>query len=408
MRFKEKCLIRNKEYFGSFADKGDYAMIAQMLDKKEKKVEYTELIYDLIFVYIIGRNNTLLHHTHGGFIDISTFATYVFVTLAVIQIWTHTTYYINLHGRNGISDHIFMFINMFALYFMAEGTRTDWERYHTQYHIAWAIILVNVAIQYIIEARNHRGEDFHISRIKRMAVILFSEALIVITSIFEYIKFETNFLSFAAIIFGIVAVLVSSRKACAAAVDFSHLSERIMLYVVFTFGEMIIAIASYFEGKLSFSSLYFSLMAFLIVTGLFLSYGAFYDHIVDRELNIHGLGYIFIHVFIIFFLNLITVSLEFMRNDEINLMPKLLMLIGSITFYYVFLYLLGIYAKKECAINKYFYISMGIFAVLFIALMLIFRKMMMLNIAITAIYIFSVFFILHHFANKTKAETKTN
>ena len=31
-------------------------------EKKEKKVEYVELIYDLIFVYIIGRNNHLLHN----------------------------------------------------------------------------------------------------------------------------------------------------------------------------------------------------------------------------------------------------------------------------------------------------------------------------------------------------------
>ena len=33
--------------------------------------------------------------------------------------------------------------------------------------------------------------------------------------------------------------------------DFSHLTERIMLYIVFTFGEMIIAIADYFKGGFS-------------------------------------------------------------------------------------------------------------------------------------------------------------
>lgn len=32
------------------------------MEKEEKKVEYLELIYDLIFVYLIGRNNSLLHH----------------------------------------------------------------------------------------------------------------------------------------------------------------------------------------------------------------------------------------------------------------------------------------------------------------------------------------------------------
>ena len=35
-------------------------MIEQLFESKEKKVEYIELIYDLIFVYIIGRNNALL------------------------------------------------------------------------------------------------------------------------------------------------------------------------------------------------------------------------------------------------------------------------------------------------------------------------------------------------------------
>ena len=39
------------------------------LNKNEKKVEYLELIYDLIFVYVVGRNRSLMHHLEGGFID---------------------------------------------------------------------------------------------------------------------------------------------------------------------------------------------------------------------------------------------------------------------------------------------------------------------------------------------------
>lgn len=38
------------------------------IQSKEKKVEYLELIYDLIFVYIVGRNNLLLQHIESGFI----------------------------------------------------------------------------------------------------------------------------------------------------------------------------------------------------------------------------------------------------------------------------------------------------------------------------------------------------
>lgn len=66
-------------------------------EKKEKKVEYVELIYDLIFVYMIGRNNSLLQHFEGGFVDPWNFLNYILCTFAVIQMWTLTAYYINVH-----------------------------------------------------------------------------------------------------------------------------------------------------------------------------------------------------------------------------------------------------------------------------------------------------------------------
>ena len=67
----------------------------------EKKVEYVELIYDLIFVYIIGRNNQLLDSFENGFVALPAFITYVLTTLAIIQIWNYTTYYINIYGKHG-------------------------------------------------------------------------------------------------------------------------------------------------------------------------------------------------------------------------------------------------------------------------------------------------------------------
>ena len=114
------------------------------LEKKEKKVEYLELIYDLIFVYMVGQNNRLLHHFQNGFIDPSAFMAYVLCTLAIIQIWNYTTFYVNLFGRNSIRDHIFMFINMYLLYYMGEGIRVHWVGYQIQYHTAWALILINI------------------------------------------------------------------------------------------------------------------------------------------------------------------------------------------------------------------------------------------------------------------------
>ena len=65
--------------------------MTDMIKKDEKKVEYLELIYDLIFVYVIGRNNSLLHDIINGFVTGSTFIAYILCSLAIIQIWNFST-----------------------------------------------------------------------------------------------------------------------------------------------------------------------------------------------------------------------------------------------------------------------------------------------------------------------------
>ncbi|MBQ1715575.1 MAG: low temperature requirement protein A, partial [Firmicutes bacterium] len=130
-------------------------IIAVNAEPKEKKVEYLELIYDLIFVYIVGRNNSLLQHIEGGFVSGGVFLGYLLGTLAIIQIWNFSTFYINHYGRNGVRDHVFLFLNMFLLYFMGEATDIAWQSTFYMYSASWALILINIGIQYLIEIRNH-------------------------------------------------------------------------------------------------------------------------------------------------------------------------------------------------------------------------------------------------------------
>jgi len=375
-------------------------MLKDLTEKKEKKVEYVELIYDLIFVYIIGRNNSLLHHVTGGFVDFGTFSAYLLCTLAVIQMWNLTTYYINIYGRHSVREHVMLFVNMFLLYFIGEGTREHWQDFHTQYHVAWALILLNIGLQYLLELRGRKEEPIHRRRAIRMAGVLAGEAALVLGAIFEFNKLGTSYLSLAAIVFGMVVVSITGRGSGAEVVDFPHLSERAMLYVVFTFGEMIIAIASYFEGALSANSLYFSAMAFLIVVGLFLSYGVLYDHIVDREMKTSGLGYMFLHVFLIFALNNITTALEFMRNEAIDLLPKVLFLTGSFLLYYVCLFALARFAKVRCRPNAGFYLAVAGAGLAFAGLMLLLRQNMQVNIALTVVFVFAVFLVVYRFGRK--------
>lgn len=379
-------------------------MIRELVEKKERKVEYIELIYDLIFVYMIGRNNSLLHSFSGGFVEPAAFAAYVLTTLAVIQIWNYSTYYINVYGRHGVREHVFLFVNMFLLYFVGEGTRTDWQGYHAQYHIAWALILVNIGVQYLLELRNYPAQRERRRQIGRMAGILLTEAVIVAADVPVFRTLGSTWLSLAAILFGMAATTLIGQKRSVDFVDFPHLSERAMLYVVFTFGEMIISVASYFEGGFSLRSGYFALMAFLIAVGLFLSYGVFYDHIIDREKRTNGLGYMLLHIFMIFALNNITNGLEFMQEEEIALLPKMLFLVGSFLLFFGFLFALGFrHAKARC--DKYGRLCLAALAVgvIYAGAMLLLRRSMVLNIALTVAFIAFLFGLIYWYGRQIDA-----
>ena len=366
------------------------------MEKNEKKVEYLELIYDLMFVFMIGRCNSLIHNLQGGFISGQSVFVYIVYTLAVIQIWNYSTYYINIYGENSPRNHVFIFVKMFMLYFMGSSTKMNWRIYQIRHHIAWSLILLNIALQYLIELRHNIKEDRESSTIKRVMRILILEAAL--TAIAAFIPGNGGIiLAGAAVLMGITANSVTGKGA-GLPVDFMHLSERTMLFVVFTFGEMIIAVSGYFDESATISNFYFALMVFLIIVGLFLSYEVLYDHIIDREMQTGGLTYMMLHIIMIFGLNSISTALQFMPEDEVDLMSKLILLILAFLVYYGCLFATRQYAKPMCRHDRNLYLPVIPITTGFVILMLLFRERMRLNILVTAVYVYLVFIMLHRYA----------
>ena len=361
------------------------------LKSDEKKVEYVELIYDLIFVYVIGRNNSLISHISNGFIEPSAYFTYALCTLITIQIWYMTVLFINRYGENSIQDYIGLFINMFLLYYMADATRTTWESHFYRYNIAWALILLNLAVQYMLKCRRVQKETpWELTNIRFFIRMLF--VMISVIALFTALYPVTGIpLTPLAMVAGFVCSFLGKHKLDLVAVDFPHLTERVMLYVVFTFGEMIIAISGYFEGKFTPLNIYYSLCAFLIVVGLFMSYGFMYDHIIDREMSISGNAYMIIHIFIIFALSNLTMALEFMSEPEVALIPKTIYITASFVVYYIFIFLLAPFTKGYCG-EVLSFRWFGITLSLFVVLMAVFYRQPIINIAASVALTFAIWY----------------
>ena len=78
--------------------------------QEEKKVDYIELFFDLIFVYTFRTVNALV--THGDrFPSLSKMALFYFLLLVALQIWYLTTMYYNRFGRRSFLDYGSLLLN---------------------------------------------------------------------------------------------------------------------------------------------------------------------------------------------------------------------------------------------------------------------------------------------------------
>ena len=373
--------------------------------KEEKKVEYIELIYDLIFVYLIGRNNSLLHAIQDGFIQPGAFLTYILSTLIILHVWYFSMLFINRYGSNGLAEHVCIFINMYLLYYLGDGIRVSWEEAYARFNGAWALILVNLAVQYYLKYRAAAKEaPWESAHIKSQIVLILIQAAIVGISI-PLFPIVGQPLSPLALVFGIVATTVKRDVGNLVAVDFAHLTERVMLFVVFTFGEMIICVSGYFEGGFGLNTVYFSLTAFLIVVGLFLSYEYLYDHIIDREASASGNRYMILHIFLIAAMNNITTALEFMREPTVRAVPKTVFLVVSFLIYFLFLFLLERYAPVRVKGSRKFFGQLAGLGIVFAVLMALCYRNSYLSIALTAGFVYALYLVLVRRGKKIRAES---
>ena len=369
-------------------------MIPDLFKHKRKHVEYIEHAYDLIFVYLVGKNISILHHTHSGFFSLHSFLLYLCFTLVVLQVWYFSSLYINRYGENSVREHVFLFSNMYLLYFLADGIGFDSSGHFTQFCVSWGLLLLNIALQYFIQLHKLDGSnEFEETPLKAHMISLIIQAVIVFVSI-PVSNITGNNIAWFALVFGIVASFLGEQLDFMIPMDVFHMTERIMLYMLYTFGETILSICDFFEGSFTITSIYYSLSAFLIVAGMFLIYGIMYNHVIDRHLHHIGMFYMIIHVGLILMLNNITVGLEFMRNSHVIMSYKSAFLTGSFILLFFILYFLKFYSKKEFRQKFNFFPRMSVISCIYAFFMYWFYQNAFSVILLSLAYVYAMLIII--------------
>ena len=112
------------------------------------------------------------------------------------------------------------------------------------------------------------------------------------------------------------------------------------------------------------------------------------------------MNYMMIHIFLIFAMNNITTSLEFMRNTEVALCPKMIFLVASFLLLFGCLFLLLTYAKPEMRRCGKFVLRSMALSLAFVVLMLALRENMRLNILTTVAYVAAQAWMLYRFSRQ--------
>lgn len=66
---------------------------------KHKRVEYSELFYDLVFVYAISKTTALIHHLHHGVLSLDAIFGFLMTLLVLVNSWMIQTVYTNRYGK---------------------------------------------------------------------------------------------------------------------------------------------------------------------------------------------------------------------------------------------------------------------------------------------------------------------
>ena len=291
---------------------------------QHKRVEFSELFYDLVFVFAISKATALIHPLHSGVVAWDSLLDFFISVMVIINSWMIQTIYTNRYGTNSLFNMVIMFINMGLMLFMSNMIGYNWQQWF--YYTCWAVgtLTLTLFFQYLVEFFRKSTDNTDRESIKGFLWLTGLGSLgVYLAALFPI--YVGVYIFIASILLTFIVPIFLITKDEHFQVNLPHLIERVSLLVIITFGEMVVGLASFFTVE-NFSI--YSVLNFVIMLSLFLFYFGEFDHAIDEGSSQKGLFVIYSHYPIFIGLMLMTVSMGYLLNPEANLLV-------AISFFYI-------------------------------------------------------------------------
>ena len=281
---------------------------------QHKRVEFSELFYDLVFVFAISKATALIHPLHSGVVAWDSLLDFFISVMVIINSWMIQTIYTNRYGTNSLFNMVIMFINMGLMLFISNMIGYNWQQWY--YYTCWAVgaLTLTLFFQYLVQFFRGSTDNADRESIKGFLWLTGLQSLgVYLAALFPIHVGVYVFIASILLTFIVPIFLITKDEHFQ--VNLPHLIERVSLLVIIMFGEMITELANFFTIE-NFSI--YSVLYFIIMISLFLFYFGQFDHAIDEKSNQKGLFLIYSHYPIFIGLMMMTVSMGFLQNPEAN------------------------------------------------------------------------------------------
>ena len=369
---------------------------------KHKRVEFSELFYDLVLVFAISKTTALIHHLHDGILIWNSLFDFFMSLLVLVNSWMIQTVYTNRYGKNSLFNMVIMFINMGLLLVISNMIAHDWQLYFHSFCWAVGTLTLTLFFQYLVEYYRKSTDTVDRKSIKgflwmtglRTFGVYLAALLPINLGIYVFVL---------SILLTFIMPISMTRKAKYFQVNLPHLIERISLLVIITFGEMIMGLANFFTIE-NFSI--YSLLYFMIMLSLFLFYFGQFDHAIDEASNQKGIFLIYSHYPIFIGLIMMTVSMNFLLSPDANHLFVTSFFYMGLGLFQVSVLANGPFNKQYLRYSKPFYFIQAALYLTALILSLIFASNPMIVVTIATILTLAIeIHFVHFYMTQTRKQS---
>ena len=372
---------------------------------QHKRVEFSELFYDLVFVFAISKATALIHPLHSGVVAWDSLLDFFISVMVIINSWMIQTIYTNRYGTNSLFNMVIMFINMGLMLFMSNMIGYNWQQWF--FYTCWAVgtLTLTLFFQYLVEFFRKSTDNTDRESIKGFLWLTGLGSLgVYLAALFPI--YVGVYIFIASILLTFIVPIFLITKDEHFQVNLPHLIERVSLLVIITFGEMVVGLASFFTVE-NFSI--YSVLNFVIMLSLFLFYFGEFDHAIDEGSSQKGLFVIYSHYPIFIGLMLMTVSMGYLLNPEANLLV-------AISFFYIGIGLFqaavlanGPYNKNYLRYPRSYYCAQATLYLAALILSLLFASNPITVLSIATIFTLAIaIHFIYFYVTQNKKYSKSN